>query len=127
MLDEEQNDRDRQAAEETADASLVAIEALNKETLLKIDILRAEGVTAESAKQIVACYEKVTRTVEKYNLDRRCVYDFVSYLYDQKDYKYAAQLGERLLSDCGVSRNDDGAFFASVQNLVGIIYADQHI
>ena len=96
ILDDEERRRDAKRTAEKATEIKKEYQAYVKECQLKIDGLKTEGVTAESAEQIIALYEEIERYVQDGGLDRACLIDYMNFLRNQRDYQNALKKGRQI-------------------------------
>ena len=85
-----------QNAEETVDLALEPIREYisGKRTLIKT--ISSTGVDSESAAEVRAIYEELTELFRKYGLESDVLYDYASFLWDEKDYENGVKIAESL-------------------------------
>ncbi|MCC8160407.1 MAG: tetratricopeptide repeat protein, partial [Oscillospiraceae bacterium] len=95
------------------------------ELLQRIEALRADGMSYETAEEINEIYKKACALAEKHNLDKGALYDYAKFLYTQKDYLAAINAAERLqyyYSNPNEPASEEK--WAYLYNLLGNLYGD---
>jgi len=101
ILSDAERENELQRAENRAELSRNEIQGYVNEDLLwiKTEMARGVGLTPETEEKIKAKYEKAIELCEKYDLDKRVLYDYANFLWlrDHKGYKEKAiQVAEKL-------------------------------
>ncbi len=96
VLDDEERRKDAERALEMAKETKNQLLACVKECELKIDGLKAQGVTQLIAEGIISLYEEIESYVREGGLDRGYIIDYMNFLGEQKHYQEAIKKGEQL-------------------------------
>ena len=125
ILSDEERENELERAENKAESARNEIQGYVNEDLLWIKTEKTKGVTADGAVKIREKYEKVVALVEKHDLDKAVLYDYASFLYEQKDYTEAVRISEKLgryynAPDASAEEDD----VATLYNLLGVLYSD---
>ena len=116
-------DGEARSAEAIVALGLDRIRALIGEDKLRIRLLRARPVSPEITAELRETYARSARLAERYDLEPELLYDYVRFLWEEKDYRSAIPLGERLRA----RYEREGAApaeRAELDNLLGILYAE---
>lgn len=98
VLDQEEFKLDLKRLNEMDEVLTDRYEALVRELMTKIDILKSRGITSESEKEIKDLYEIAWGVIWKEELERDCILDYLAFLSEQKDYDHGIEVGEKLRS-----------------------------
>ena len=93
-----------------------------QELLQKIEILKTQVQNPDRFDQIKDIFEKAVGIEERNHLKKIAMREYVSYLYDQKDYNNAIPLAEQYLND--VEKHGDKSDIADAANMLGLLYHD---
>ena len=91
-----------------------------QEYLQKIRILKTMVRDPSRFDRIEVCFEKAVALEERRHLKKIAMWEYVSYLDDQNDYKHAIPLAERYLKY--VELDGDKSQIADAANLLGVLY-----
>ena len=122
---EEESARERERTKNRGNTVRDEAEGYVNENSLLIDSIKAQGITAENAKEIEEKYADSMQWIEAYNLnDKSALYDYASFLYDQNHHTEAIRIAEKLLwyynaPDASVEEVD----VAKLYNLLGNLYS----
>ena len=95
------------------------------ELLLRIEALKAKGITTESVKEICEIYERACEETRKHNLDKDVFYKHAEFLYKQKDYYKAVEVAKELEYYYSNPREQvEEDKIARLYNLLGLLYQD---
>ena len=94
------------------------------ELLSRIEVLKAAGITQASAAEIEELYQTAYERIEKYDLDKEPLYDFVQFLYNQNNYAKALEITKQLQYHCADPRaNIPEDKVAKMNNMLGVLYS----
>ncbi len=96
ILDDEERKRETEAALKKLEEDKNELRALVKEITLKIDTIKAKGVTEKSANEVIALYEEAWDVITKGGLEFAPMKEYVLFLNMQKRYGKAVEKGEKL-------------------------------
>lgn len=117
-------DREGEAAQTEAMLApgQMRVRALLDEDRLRIRLLRAKPISKETVAELRGVFERAARLAERHQVEWDLLYDYVSFLYEEKDYRTAIPIGERLR---GYYERDDAPLsdLARLDNLLGLLYA----
>ncbi len=119
--------RDDQREKELAQAETIANEGIERirgyiaENRMIISALEAKGRTLDTLEELYARYEKNTELAIEYYIELDCVYNHVSFLYNQKEFSRAIELGEWIKP---YFQEDDKKVV--IFNLIGLCYHSIH-
>ena len=97
ILDDEERLKEKTILEANIEKSKEVLVRLNDEALLKIEGIKAKGITTENVERIIKLYEEIKDTIEKNNLDKKPLIEYANFLHAQKRFKKAQPLFEQLL------------------------------
>ena len=120
ILNDEGRRRDAERALEKVAESKKELLGIVNECQLKIDGLKSQGVTSQSAEQIVVLYEEMEDYVRKGGLDMKCLIGYVDFLRNQCNYQRAINKCEQLyfyFKSCDVEEYTWGQFCNSLANV----------
>ena len=109
-------------AEEIIDTAAESIREYISGQMTLISTYKADGNSAEIAEKIIAIYQDISALAEKHRMELGVLYDYASFLYEQRQYGKARETAERLQHWCGLEENISECQFASLQNLLGGIF-----
>lgn len=128
ILSDKERENELRRAENRAELSKKEIQGYVNEDLLWIKTEKARGINGENIKKIKEKYAKSVKLSEEYDLDKKVLYDYASFLQDQNDYSSSIKVAEKLqwyYSAPGASVSDEDE--AMLLNLLGILYTNtQH-
>ena len=121
LLRDENRDREEQLAEAQMAAGRDRIRILLEEDRLRIRLLRAKPVSPETVAELREVYARAAGLAERYQTELGLLYDYTDFLCEEKDYRTAIPVGERLRgyqARDGVSAEKR----AALDNLLGRLY-----
>ncbi len=125
ILEDSERENELQRAETRNDISKNEIQGYVDEDLLWIKTEKIKGIYTESVEKIKEKYKKVVALIEKYNLDKKPLYDYASFLYNQNDYSDAIDIARKLQwyysNPSTPAKKEDQA---NLLILLGILYSD---
>ena len=116
-------DGEARSAEAIVALGMDRIRAMIGEDKLRIRLLRARPVSPEITAELRETYARSARLAERYDLEPELLYDYVRFLWEEKVYRSAIPLGERLRA----RYEREGAAPAErarLDNLLGILYRE---
>ncbi len=95
------------------------------ELLQRIEALKAKDITDGVAAEIVRIYEDAKTLADKHGLDKAFLYDYASFIRDQKDFTKAIEIA-KLLEYYWSHPNEkiDEDKWARLYNLLGVLYSE---
>ena len=78
------------------DAGAEQLEGLINAKRLRLQTLKSKGINQETLPEIYECYEKCEKIAKKNRLETDIIYEYASFLYNQKDYNKALDKAEWL-------------------------------
>ena len=81
---------------QTADMGLDGLRGLIQENRLRIQAIRADGISPENLPELTECYKINAETAQTYHIEPQAVYDYASFLEDEHKYPLAIKLCEWL-------------------------------
>lgn len=124
VLDEEEYLNERNQAIEKAQIINNELKALLKERITKIDIIKAKGITQESAKEIEELYQDASDFEKTYDLGYESRLGYLQFLATQNKYTKAIDLGEKLYFSLKSRDNYKDSLYADVINILSLLYLD---
>ncbi len=124
VLNEKEFEEDLERIIEKEESIHTSLESALNELLCKIKLLKNRRMTEDNAAEIIRCYERARELIRKYRLDNKCIIDFMWFLRDQKQYTYAAEIGEKLYYDFKSMDMPDPPVWAKFCCDLGILYRD---
>lgn len=91
-----------------------------------IDTYEAEGNTAENARKIVAVYEDITALAAKHHIEPDVLYEYASFLLDQRQYQKSLEIAQRLEHWYALEPDTSAVQRATLSNLMGLDYSAQN-
>ena len=91
-----------------------------------IDTYKAEGNTAENARKIIAVYEDITALTAKHHMEPDVLYDYASFLYNQRQYQKSLEIAQRLEHWYALEPDTSAVRRAALSNLMGLDYSAQN-
>ena len=91
---------------------------------LKIKGLKALGINTGTLADIYKCYEEAVKVAEDHFIDTSIIYDYASFLHDQKDYKKALEKAEWLQKYYELKKSTGDYEKSALYNLLGVLYHD---
>ena len=88
-----------------------------------IDTYEAEGNTAENARKIVAVYEDITALAAKHHMEPDVLYDYASFLYNQRQYQKSLEIAQRLEHWYAQNPDTSAILRVALDNLMGLDYS----
>ena len=126
VLDEQEYEEDKNRATSMADRMKAELQALVKERTVKIDIIKADGVTAESALEIEAIYDDVAELFFNYNLSGKAILDYIKFLWQQRKVTKAVGVAERFYHYCKTKSDRSLYDWAQANNRLGVLYSESN-
>ena len=93
-----------------------------QELLLRIEILKTQVQNPSRFEEIQETFEEAVGIEERNHLKKIAIRKYVSYLYNQHDYKDAIPLAKQYWED--VERRGDKSQIAEAANVLGVLYND---
>ena len=91
-----------------------------------IDTYKAEGNTAENARKVIAVYEDITALAAKHHMEPDVLYDYASFLYNQRQYQKSLEIAQRLEHWYALEPDTSAVRRAKLYNLIGLDYSAQN-
>lgn len=91
-----------------------------------IDTYKAEGNTAENARKVIAVYEDITALAAKHHMEPDVLYDYASFLYNQRQYQKSLEIAQRLEHWYALEPDASAVRRAKLYNLIGLDYSAQN-
>ena len=88
-----------------------------------IDTYKAEGNTAENARKIIAVYEDITALAAKHHMEPDVLYDYASFLYNQRQYQKSLEIAQRLEHWYAQNPDTSAILRVALDNLMGLDYS----
>ena len=126
VLNEAEYEADKNRAKAKADLMKKELQALVKERTVKIDIIKAEGVTVENADEIEAIYDDITELFFDYHLEGDVISDFINFLWRQRKVTKAVGIAERLYHYYETKSERSLFDWARVNNRLGVLYSESN-
>ncbi len=122
ILDDEERKKSAEMILERLDSDRFELEALVKEALLKIDMIKTGLVTGDMLNAISNIYEEVWMYTQKGNLSRIPLKNYIMFLFGRKKFEEGIEKGEILLEYFRYKNKDEqGKFDADIVELCGIL------
>ncbi len=119
-----EREKELEQAELVADAGLDRIRNYIDEDRLLIDIWKAKGVNQETISKILKRYEKCADLAKKQKVAVDILYEYASFLEEQKDYDKALGTAEWLHTYYQLDKPSD-AMLARLKNLLGVLHGEK--
>ena len=119
--------RDDQREKELAQAEAIANEGIERirgyiaENRMIISTLKTKGVSVDTLDELHSLYEKNTELAKEYHIELDCVYNHISFLYDQKEFSRAIALADWLKPFY-----KENVKIVGLLNLLGMCYQEIH-
>ena len=91
-----------------------------------IDTYKAEGNTAENARKVIAVYEDITALAAKHHMEPDVLYDYASFLYNQRQYQKSLEIAQRLEHWYALEPDTSAVRRAKLYNLIGLDHSAQN-
>ena len=124
VLDEAEYENDKARAKAKSDEMKKELQALVKERTVKIDIIKADGVTDESADEIEAIYDDITELFFEFRLSGKAVLDYIKFLWKQRNVKKAVEVAEKLYSYYQIYAERDSYEWSQINNRLGVLRSE---
>ncbi len=90
--DIEKNEKIAQVGKDILSGAKIALQTNVNEILQRIEALKINGVNSQSANEIQSLYEKACSITQKYDLENKVIFECVTFLFRQKNYKLALEI-----------------------------------
>ena len=108
---------------QTADMGLDGLRVLIQENRLRIQAIRADGISPENLPELTECYKINAETAQTYHIEPQAVYDYARFLQDEHKYPLAIKLCEWL--EAHYQQTDaPSETWAELYNLLGICHME---
>ena len=91
-----------------------------------IDTYKAEGNTAKNARKVIAVYEDITALAAKHHMEPDVLYDYASFLYNQRQYQKSLEIAQRLEHWYALEPDTSAVRRAKLYNLIGLDHSAQN-
>ncbi len=96
-------------AEEMLDNMLGRVKEYISGKRMLIETIKATGVTEETEREILACYEEITELAKKYNVEMLVLYDYILFLMHHNRHEAAIGISRQLDHYYSYSRDNEKA------------------
>ncbi len=112
----------QQAHEKVDQQANKKLEQNVQELLLRIEILKTQVQNPSRFEEIQETFEEAVGIEERNHLAKIAMWEYVLYLYNQKDYNHAIPLAKQYMQD--VEQHGDKKQIAGAANMLGLLYHD---
>ena len=112
----------QQAHEKVDQQANKKLEQHVQEMLQKIEILKTQVQNPSRFEKIQETFEKAVGIEKRNHLAKIAMWEYVLYLYNQKDYNHAIPLAKQYMQD--VEQHGDKKQIAGAANMLGLLYHD---
>ena len=112
----------QQAHEKVDQQANKKLEQNVQELLLRIEILKTQVQNPSRFEEIQETFEEAIGIEERNHLAKIAMWEYVLYLYNQKDYNHAIPLAKQYMQD--VEQHGDKKQIAGAANMLGLLYHD---
>ena len=127
ILDDEERrkewERDDEREEEFNNDIRERREGRLNEIRIKIDTIKAQGITTQTEGEILELYEEATEKIFKHGLEIELAVDYVDFLWVQKHFSKGIKIGEYVYERLKRDMDTESYLYRGVLGLLGLLYS----